>query len=126
MILISNVYFKDDIEFEELDGNGICTTADGKYDVARRHYVVMSHEEAREICRFDDGCVAYSFSLQKYIAKSGTSTIMFTTTNCEFSCDNTAWKDDPSLIQKAGPSWVTHKCYVKRNAVEMLTKCGVP
>ena len=130
-LLILHVHYKDDIEFEELDGIGRCSNSGGFYQVARTNYKSMSHEEAREICRLDDGCVAYSYSLDNYVAKSGVSTIMFTTTHCNADCGDTSWHNDPSLIKKASnpdnnPSWVTGKCYVKRNAADIMQKCINP
>ena len=53
----------DEIEFEEIEGNGYCADSNGYHDVAKTHYKKMPHEKAREICRMDDGCVAYSYSL---------------------------------------------------------------
>ena len=130
-LLILLVHCKDNIEFEELDGNGICSNAGGSYLVARAMYIGMSHEEAREICRFDDGCVAYSYSLDNYVTKAGYSTIMFTTTHCTKNCDVTSWHNDPSLIINASNAhnnakWVTGKCYVKRNQADIMKKCFNP
>ena len=130
-LLILHVHYKDDIEFEELDGNGICSNSGGSYQVARAMYIGMSHEEARKICSFDDGCVAYSYSLDNYVAKTGYSAYLFTTTPCTSSCGVTSWQTDPSLIEKASnannnANWVTGKCYVKRNAADIMQKCINP
>ena len=130
-LLIVHVPYTDDIEFEELEGNGICTESGGFSSAARIHYIGMSHEEARKICRFDDKCVAYAYSLDNYLAKVGNSAILYTTTHCTDNCAVLSWLNDPNLIQKASnpqnnPNWVTGKCYVKRNQAQMVDKCFAP
>ena len=91
----------------------------------------MSHEEAREICRLDDGCVAYTYSLDPYVAKDGAlNVVLYSTTICTDDCGVTTWKEDPNLIIKAAnipnyANWATAKCYVKRTADDIMQKCFV-
>ena len=116
------------IEFEEMDGNGYCTDSQRTDLVARKYYAGMSHEEAREICELDEGCVAYTYSLDTYVANNGDNVVIYSNTVCSHDCGVTTWQDDPNSIKQASNDpgytrWVTSKCYVKRNNADYYTKC---
>ena len=114
-----------------MKGNGYCSNVNGYDNVARRYYVGMSHEEARQICQLDEGCVAYTYSLDPYIAKeSSLNVVLYSTTLCTADCGITTWKDNPYLITQArnqvgSSNWNTAKCYIKRKYADFNAKCNL-
>ena len=106
-------------EFEELDGNGYCNDVENGDTVARIYYRGMSHEKAREICELDDGCVAYTYSLD-HMNTNYDNVVLYSSQLCIHNCENTQWQDNPALIKQAGnvgnlTNWMTAKCYKKRS-----------
>ena len=89
----------------------------------------MSHEEARQICRNDEGCVAYTYAMDSMTNPNVDNVIIYSTKLCTYNCDVTTWKDDLSLITQVNPSshWNTAKCYLKRSHQDYyLDKCNQP
>lgn len=86
----------DEIEFEEIDGNGYCVDSNGNHDVAKFHYKKMPHEKARDICRMDDGCVAYSYSLDNMLRDNSiyNNAIIYSNNSCSDYCGNDDWQTD--------------------------------
>ena len=112
-------------------GNGYCADINGMDNVARMYYVRMSHEEARDICQFDEGCVAYAQALDPYVKERDVeNVVLYSTTLCTTDCSITAWKENPDLIKQAGndlalTKWNTGKCYVKRKYDDFISKCNL-
>ena len=115
------------MEFEEIDGNGYCADSNGNHDVAKIHYKKMPHEKAREICRMDDGCVAYSYSLDNMLRDNSiyNNVVIYSNNLCTDFCGNDYWQTDSNLITQTenNGQWDDGKCYVKRNYDYYLKKC---
>ena len=115
------------MEFEEMEGNGYCADSNGNHDVAQTLYMSMPHEEARKICRLDDQCVGYSYSLNNLLRDDGIyhNVIMYTNSSCTTNCGNDAWQTNADLITQTinNGQWDDGKCYVKRDYYYYLDKC---
>ena len=119
------LYSESEYEFEEIEGNGYCSDASGNHDVAKIHYKKMSHEEARGICRADNGCVAYAFSLSRLSLPNSIDVIIYSDTLCTDWCTVTDWQANSDLITQTADngSWNDGKCYVKRSYDHYFNKC---
>ena len=129
--LFRNYFLKTELEyeFEEIEGNGFCLDSNGFKDVAKINYKKMTHEEAREICQNDDGCVAYAYSLDNMLRDNSNyvNAIIYSTTLCTNNCEEDSWQQNPDLITQTGNNgqWNDGKCYVKRSYDYYVNKCKV-
>ena len=85
----------------------------------------MSHEEAREICLADDGCIAYAFSLSRLSLSNSINVIIHSNTLCTEWCTVNDWQTNSDFITQTADngSWNDGKCYVKRNYDHYFKKC---
>ena len=103
-----------------MTGNGYCTDSNNGDTYARIYYRLMTHEEARKICKSDNSCVAYTYSLDYMNEPNYDSTIIYSSKLCSHDCSKTEWQDNPFLIKQASnvndyANWRTAKCYRKRS-----------
>ena len=106
-----------------MTGNGYCTDADNGDGYARMYHKRMSHEEARRICKNDNHCVAYTYSLDYMNDSNNVNTIIYSSSLCTNDCSNTQWQDNPFLIKQASnihdhSNWRTAKCYRKKSLAD--------
>ena len=75
----------------------------------------------------DDGCVAYSYSLDNMIRDNSiyNNAIIYSNNSCTDYCGNDYWQTDSNLITQTNNNgqWDDGKCYVKRNYDYYLKKC---
>ena len=88
----------------------ISITANGNEGKAKKFETGISLDAAHEQCQKDNNCAAFAFTEER--------TVIYTSTGCTASCQNTEWVTNPSLITQAGwccgqAWWKDAVCYRK-------------